>query len=109
MNWHTCLVSSEDYLGADVDLVANEGDEATVPWEWLVPKADNVLADELQRAEPLDKARDYTLAEEMTDSVRMNTTASAVAGPMICANCRRGEQTNTMGWLKLGEMDTGGI
>jgi hypothetical protein len=45
----------------------------------------------------------------MTDSVRMNTTASAAAGPMICANCHRGEQTNAMGWLKLGEMDTGGI
>ena len=36
------------------------------------------------------------------DPVRMNTPASAAAGPTVGANCRRGEQTYAMGRLMLG-------
>ena len=38
----------------------------------------------------------------------METPASAAAGPTVGANCYRGEQTDAIGWLKLGPMDTGG-
>ena len=41
------------------------------------------------------------------DPVRMNTPASAAAGPTVGANCRRGETTDAMGRLKLGPMDAG--
>ena len=44
----------------------------------------------------------------MTDPVRMNTPASTAAGPTVGANCRRGEQTDAIGWLKLGPMDAVG-
>ena len=35
--------------------------------------------------------------------------ASAAAGPTVGANCRRGEQTDAMGRLKLGPMDASGF
>ena len=38
----------------------------------------------------------------------METPASAAAGPMVGSNYRRGEQTDAIGWLKLGPIDAGG-
>ena len=41
------------------------------------------------------------------DPDRMNTPASAAAGPTVGANCRRGETTDAIGRLMLGPMDPG--
>ena len=44
----------------------------------------------------------------MKEPVRMNTPASAAAGPTVGANYRRGELIDAMGWLELGPMDAVG-
>ena len=44
----------------------------------------------------------------MREPVRLKIPASAAVGPTVDANCRRGEQTDAMGWLMLGPMDTVG-
>ena len=40
--------------------------------------------------------------------VRMETPASAAAGPTVGANCRGGVTADAIGWLMLGPMDAGG-
>ena len=40
--------------------------------------------------------------------VRMETLASAAAGPTVGANYHHGEQTDAIGWLKLEPMDADG-
>jgi hypothetical protein len=54
-------------VDGDVDLMVAEADEAVVPREWLVAEIASVIVDEVQRAEPLDKARDYMLAGRSDD------------------------------------------
>ena len=38
----------------------------------------------------------------------MKTPADAARGPTVGANCRGVDETDAMGWLKLGPMDSGG-
>ena len=49
-------------LGGDIDLVCPEGDEAAVARARLAAEAPHVVADEVQRAESMDKATDHALA-----------------------------------------------
>ena len=51
-----------DGLCGDVYLMVTEVDEEVVPREQLVAEAASVVADEAQRAEPLDEAREHVLA-----------------------------------------------
>ena len=51
-----------DNLGGDVDLMVAEGDEAAVPRERPAAEAACVVADEVQRAESVDKVTDHALA-----------------------------------------------
>ena len=46
----------------DIDLVVAETNVAAISGEGLVAEAASIVADEAQRAEPLDKARDHALA-----------------------------------------------
>ena len=48
--------------GADVDAMSAEVDEDAVPGEGPGAEVTGVVADIVQRAEPLDKARDHALA-----------------------------------------------
>ena len=49
-------------LGGDVDLMLAEVDEAAVPRERPAAETACVVADEVQRAESVDKATDHALA-----------------------------------------------
>jgi hypothetical protein len=44
--------------------------------------------------------------EAVMNPVRIRTPAGTTAGPTVGANCRRGESTDAMGWLKLGPICT---
>ena len=52
-----------DNLSGDVDREAAELDEAAVPWERHAAEAASVVADDIQRAESVDKATDYPPTE----------------------------------------------
>ena len=49
-------------LGGDVDRERAEVDEAPVPGQWPAAETTGVVADDVERAESVDKATDHTLA-----------------------------------------------
>ena len=58
---HPVRVSADD-PGGDVDREVAELDEAAVPCERPAAEAASVVADDVQRAESVDKATDHALA-----------------------------------------------
>jgi hypothetical protein len=63
-------------VDGDVDLVGAEVDETAAPGEWSVAEAASVVADEVQRAKSLDKARDHTLAGGSNDGSHPDDNSS---------------------------------
>ena len=51
-----------DNLGGDVDLMLAESDEAAIPRQRFAGETARVVADEVQRAESVDKATNHALA-----------------------------------------------
>ena len=51
-----------DDLDGDIDRKVAEVDEAAVSWERPAAEATSVVADDVQRAKPVDKATDHALA-----------------------------------------------
>ena len=51
-----------DDLGGDVDREVAELDEAAILWERPASETTSVVADDVQRAESVDKATDHALA-----------------------------------------------
>ena len=89
-------------LGGDVALVGTEVDEAAVAGQRPVAEAPRVVADEVQRAEPVDKATDYALARGEEGARPDENTSQRLCQPTVGANCRGGVTTDAMGWLKCG-------
>ena len=88
---------------AEVDAVAAELDDAAVLGEdAAVGEAARVVVDGVHGVDALHQRGDRTLAGDVEDARPNVNSSKRHFSPTVGANCRRGEQTDAMGWLKLG-------